>query len=356
MSDIRDELLRTLDRIVEDTVTTAVREAADEHASGTPSAGPGGATRGAPATTPLWSALEAAGFTAIDAGGDDGIPFADAMALVRQTGFHALPVPLAETIIARRILARAGITVPSGAITVAPPGAGPLPAEADGRLQGTARSVPWGRSAPHAIIATAGGVHLLDTRDALLSHGASMAGEPRDHLDLARARPIAQAGIPDAPAMIEAEGALVRSLQLSGALTAVLDHALTWVNDRVQFGRPIAKHQAIQHHLAVVAEEAAAAGAAADLAVEACATLPDHLAVAIAKSRSGEAAGKAANIVHAVFGAMGFTREHALHYTTRRLWSWRNEFGSEVQWQTFIGRTVAAKGGRGLWPLLTGEG
>jgi alkylation response protein AidB-like acyl-CoA dehydrogenase len=346
---MREEMIRTLDRIVEDTVTIAMREAADERASG------GGAATGKDATAGLWAALDEAGFTAIGAGGEDDVAFADAMELVRRAGYHAIPVPIAETIMARRILARLAIPAPEGAITLAPPGAGDLSVEASGRLTGTARGVPYGRGAAHALVASKGHVHLLDIRDALAARGTSMAGEPSDTLDLARARPVANASVADAPVVLEAEGALARAVQLSGAMAAALDHGLTWVNDRVQFGRPIAKHQAVQHLMAVLAEEAAAASAAADLGVEASAQAPDILAIAIAKARAGEAAGKGANVVHAAFGAMGFTREHPLHYTSRRLWSWRNEFGSEVQWQAEIGRRAARAGGRGLWALLADQ-
>jgi len=79
--------------------------------------------------------------------------------------------------------------------------------------------------------------------------------------------------------------------------------------------------------------------------------------VVMAKFRLlAEAAGKVANAAHAAFGAMGFTREHQLHYATRRLWAWRDDFGSEVVWQTELGRYVAAKGGRGLWAAIAEHG
>lgn len=348
MSEMRDEILRTLDRIVEDTVTTALREAADEKASG------GGTAKG-DAAAPLWGALSEAGITAIGAGGDDDVPFSDAMELVRRAGYHALPVPLAETIIARRVLARAGVAAPEGAITLAVPGASALPRETAGRLAGTAASVPYARVADHAVVATDGRLHLVDIREAIAVRACNMAGEARDTVELGRAQVVASAAAANASADLETEGALVRAVALSGALSACLDHCLTWANDRVQFGKPIAKHQAVQHLLAHLAEETAAAGAAADLAIEAADREPDRLAVAIAKARAGEAAGKAANIAHATFGAMGFTREHPLHYTTRRLWSWRNEFGSEVFWQAEIGRIVAGAGGKKLWPMLNRE-
>ncbi|MBS0243634.1 MAG: acyl-CoA dehydrogenase, partial [Proteobacteria bacterium] len=337
MSDMRDDMLRTLDRIVEDHVTTALREAADDKGNG------GGTSKG-DVTKGLWSALDEAGFTAIGAGGDDDVAFSDAMALVRRAGYHALPVPLAETIIARRLLASAGIAAPEGALALAPPQAAGTIAERGHEVTGTAHGVPYARSASALVVATEGRLQLLDIRGAVVGRSSNMAGEPRDTVDLAAAKLLGSVPLADAKLTLEAEGALVRSIQLAGALEAALDHSLTWANDRVQFGKPISKHQAVQHLLAQLAEETAAGGAAADYGIEASAGGPDRFAVAVAKSRTGEAAGKAANIAHAAFGAMGFTREHALHYTTRRLWSWRNEFGAEVYWQAEIGRTGAAAG------------
>jgi acyl-CoA dehydrogenase len=98
----------------------------------------------------------------------------------------------------------------------------------------------------------------------------------------------------------------------------------------------------------------AAAGAAADAAAQAC-SLPEipMSEIAIAKVRGGEAAGAGAAIAHQVHGAMGFTYEHSLHHSTRRLWSWREEFGNEAAWATRLGRMVAARGADELWPFIT---
>ena len=74
---------------------------------------------------------------------------------------------------------------------------------------------------------------------------------------------------------------------------------------------------------------------------------------AVAKIRVGEAAGIGAGLVHQVHGAIGFTYEHSLHFATRRLWSWRAEFGSERRWAVELGRRVASRGADGLWPYLT---
>ena len=329
MSDIRDEMLRTLDRVVEATLTVAERAKAD--AGGT--------------SDKLWAALVEQGMTALGEA-ESEVPFADAMALVVRSAYHAVPVPLAETVTARRILARAGIALPDGAITLAvrQPGA-PLLA-----------GVAYGYSAGHLVMADGDTLHLLATAGACVRKAHNQAGEPRVAIEIAKCRVVAKQALPAAARIVITEGALLRSVQLAGALSRTLEHCMVWVNDRVQFGKQIARFQAIQHAMAVMASEVAAARSAVDMAVEASSENADWFADAVAKSRTGEAAGKVANGAHAAFGAMGFTREHQLHYATRRLWAWRDDFGSEVVWQTELGRHFAAKGGTKLWSTLTANG
>jgi len=138
-------------------------------------------------------------------------------------------------------------------------------------------------------------------------------------------------------------------------MEAALVLSTRYANDRVQFGQPIAKFQAIQQQLALLAEQAAAALVAVESAVSAVAAgRPSAaLAVAVAKIRTGEAAGKVAEIAHQVHGAIGFTHEHSLHRLTRRLWSWRDEFGTESRWSQELGREVMSAGANTLWPTIT---
>ena len=328
---VRDLMLRSLDRIVEEKADGAAQKA-----DGKP---------GFPGD--LWAALEEAGMSALGEENDGDLGLGNAAALIERAAYHTLPVPLAETILARRLLAKATIEIPDGSLSVAPPSA-----SRDGRAAG----VPWASSVAGVVVATGPDmISLLDAREAS-APGFNMAGEPRETIDLGRAKVIASAKLADAPAVVEAEGALIRAVQLSGGMSRVLEHSLTWANDRVQFGRPIARFQAIQHLMAELAAEAAAGSASALMAVEAMAERGDRLSAAIAKARTGEAAGRVCAIAHEVFGAMGFTQEHTLHYATRRLWSWRNEFGSEVHWQAEIGRTIAAGGADNLWTTLTAHG
>ena len=67
---------------------------------------------------------------------------------------------------------------------------------------------------------------------------------------------------------------------------------------------------------------------------------------------AGEAAGEGAGIAHQVHGAIGFTMEHILQRYSRRVWSWRDEFGSESAWAVRLGEAVAANGGDELWASL----
>jgi acyl-CoA dehydrogenase len=131
-----------------------------------------------------------------------------------------------------------------------------------------------------------------------------------------------------------------------------LEYSLSHANERQQFGRSLSKFQAIQHMLAEAAGEFAASAAATDGATQAWGSPDFALGAAFAKARAGEAAGMVASICHQVHGAMGFTHEHPLHFATRRLWSWRDEFGAEPLWQEMIGRQICTGGGEALWDTL----
>jgi alkylation response protein AidB-like acyl-CoA dehydrogenase len=311
----------------------------------------------------LWRAVEDAGFpdalaAAAEAPGDLA-GMTDAAAILREAGRRAAPLPLAETMIARWLLAAAGMAAPAGPLTLAPVEEGhdfALARDGKGwRLSGRAEGVPWAKDSAGIVVLAAGQVALVPTKSADIRAEQSLAGEPRDDLAVdaaVEARP-APAGVDGG--LVYRLGALSRSVLMAGALEEVLALAVQYANDRVQFGRPIGKFQAIQQQLAVLAENVAAAGVVASAAVEAASHRGDlAFAVAVAKARVGEAAGKAAEIAHQVHGALGFTHEHRLHHLTRRLWSWRDEFGVESDWRRELGRLTAARGADGLWPLLTG--
>ncbi|MBV9757053.1 MAG: acyl-CoA/acyl-ACP dehydrogenase [Alphaproteobacteria bacterium] len=317
----------------------------------------------------IWDAVVAAGLPLAmvpEAHGGVGLPAAEAMQLVCRSAWHTLPLPLAETMLAAALWAEAGGGVVAGALSLAPAnpddnvticgqGAGYV-------LAGTARGVPWGNQVGHVLVLArdesgAAFLALLPRPGQNAAPHRNLAFEPRETLKLdgteLPAESVRPAGDTCADGM-PALGALVRAQQMVGAMERCLDYALDYANQRKQFGRPIGKFQAVQHMLAEGAGHYAAAAAAAEMAAQAFGTPDFGFAVAVAKARAGEAAGKVAEVAHQVHGAMGFTQEHPLHFATRRLWSWRDEFGNEAYWQERIGRLVCARGGDALWPLLVG--
>ena len=310
----------------------------------------------------LWQALEEAGLPLAwvpEELGGAGASLADGFAALRVAGRFAAPVPLAETLLAGRLLAAAGIAAPAGPLTLAPVlGPSRIEVGADGRLAGRARRVPFARAAEHlAVVARREGervVALVARPGLALREGKSLAGEPADDIGFDGARPQAVAPSPLDEEAIRAWGAAARMQQMAGALERILEQSVEWATQREQFGRPIGKFQAVQHNLAMLAGEVAAASAAADAAAEAFAGEEiDMAAIAIGKVRVGEAAGAGAAIAHQAHGAIGFTYEHSLHHRTRRLWAWREEFGNEAYWSARLGRAVAELGADGLWQFIT---
>ena len=316
----------------------------------------------------LWRAIEQAGLASAsvaEAKGGAGADLGDVMTILRAAGRHAAPVPLAETLLAAWMLSESGMTVPEGPLAVAP-----MPDEdvslaragESWRVAGTARRIPWARRC-RAIVALARDgrgwrIALVPAGQAVIGEGRNLAGEPRDDVHFADTvlapERVASAGMGVHAETLLRFGALARAAQMAGALEAVLELTVRYANERVQFGRPIAKFQAIQQQVAVLAANVAAAGAACDAAIAAAETGWAEFPIAAAKARINEAASVAAAIAHQVHGAMGFTSEHALHLFTTRLWSWREEFGDESFWWARLGAVAAAAGGDGLWPMLTG--
>jgi alkylation response protein AidB-like acyl-CoA dehydrogenase len=316
---------------------------------------------------PLWRALDDAGLTRAwvpEEYGGAGASLADGFEILQVAGRFALPMPLGESLLAGWLLARAGLTAPAGAMTVAPVRPKEIIAlGADGTLRGRARGVPFAREAQHiAVLATRGGsptVALVGAKDGRAAEGRTLAGDASDEVTFDGVRPIASAPAPaglDQTALM-LMGATVRSVEMAGALEAVLSHTVRYANERVAFERPIAKFQAVQHNLARLAGEVAAAVAAAGSAADAVAqaTAFDEavfLEAASAKIRCAEAAQEGAAIAHQVHGAIGFTKEHILHRFTLRLLSWRDDFGNESHWAVALGSLVAARGADDLWPLV----
>jgi acyl-CoA dehydrogenase len=316
---------------------------------------------------PLWRALSEAGLPLAwvpeDCGGS-GASLAEGFGVLSAAGRFAIAVPLAETMLAGWLLAQAKITSPEGAMTVAP--ASPkdrITVAADGSLSGRARGVPYAGDARHFAVLAQGAkgvsIALVDASACRIEAAVNLASDGSDTVTFNNVSPIAIEPAPKGfgQTQLMLMGAVARSLQIAGALESLLDISVRYSNERVAFEKKISKFQAVQHNLAKLAGESAAALAAATSAADAIAggkASGDELFLEAvsAKVRCSEAAENGAAIAHQVHGAIGFTIEHILHRYSLRALAWRDDFGNESYWAVELGRLVAARGADELWPLV----
>lgn len=278
--------------------------------------------------------------------GGFGLSAAEQGEALRLLGALAVPLPLAETMGANRLLAKAGLPLANGAAGLAR--ADHLTLE-NGILKGRVERVAWGEHLDCLALAYGDVLYRVPRSGwSVAEPGHALNFHPRPALEIVWEID-AQAPLPHCPL---AEGATLRAYQIAGALEAALDMTLSHTATRVQFGKPLQKNQVVQHELAKLAGELACTTAAADLAGEAL-DRGDLLGVAAGSLRAREAAGNGAGIATQMHGAIGFTREHALHLYTTSLWTWRDEFGGQVFWAKLLGQAAVQAGGPGYWPMVT---
>lgn len=286
----------------------------------------------------LWQAIEASGFANAllpEAQQGAGLGLRDAFPMLLLSGSYALPAPLAHTMVLRAVFAAAEAPVPAGSITLA----SGTERASDGTIRCAA--VPYGAVADWVVARLEEGSLLLDTSAAQ----RTPPGVPGSlDADLAWSRGAGESVRPEHLEDWREIGAAICAAQMAGAMEAVLRRTIDYANERVQFGKPIAKFQAIQQQLSVMAEEVFASHMAAELGCASVSHLPDRTLAAVAKARASEAAWTVASIAHAVHGAIGITEEYDLQLATRRLHEWRLAYGSESYWHGRLGHALLSSG------------
>jgi acyl-CoA dehydrogenase len=246
-----------------------------------------------------------------------------------------------------------------------------LPAIADGRLRATLAVAedarPWSADRVRTAARTSGagwvldGVkdHVLDGATAELLLVLARVGEepalfavdgsadglvrtPLDSLDRTRRQArLELAGTPATLVGEVGEGWRTVAQVLDRALAAlaaeqvggarrVLEMAVDYARDRVQFGRPIGSFQAIKHRCADMLIDVERATVAAHQALWSADHAPGELPVAarVAKAFCSDAYFDAAAANISVHGGIGFTWEHPAHLYYRRAKSAQLQFGS----------------------------
>lgn len=283
---------------------------------------------------PLIGTLEDAGFFALlapEAQGGGDANWRDLYDIALLAGAWSVPLPLAQTL-AIRALVEDPDTLPPGTLTFAPV----LRHDTDGTLH--APQVPAARAAAHVVGVLNGAWVLLpvaqDHAQASGVHGSLAASL---HWPSGTPPRTLKATVP--ADRLQSIAALLHAGLLAGAMQRAFKLTMAYANDRVQFGKSIGKFQAIQHQLAVMAEQVAAAGMASEAAFAAAdGQVPPPAACAVAKARASEAAAQVSAIAHAIHGAIGITEEYDLQLSTRRLHEWRMAHGSETYWHRELGR------------------
>ncbi|HSY14889.1 MAG TPA: acyl-CoA dehydrogenase family protein [Jatrophihabitantaceae bacterium] len=292
----------------------------------------------------------------------DGGELAYLTTLLRASGQAAVSVPLLQTHVGASALAGAGCEVPDGALTVAF-----RETFSDGL-----DAVPPARTVPVIEAAFAGVAETLvllgrdgdqvrvdawPATELPWQLGENLAGEPvgvlvpadldrpsqQGYLDVASARRLRLTAI------------LGRTEQLVGAGQRALEQTLTYVSQREQFGRVLARFQAVQHSVAIMASLvtasavacAAAGNALSDDDASATQVAFDVLAC---RSQADRMAAYVVRQAHQLHGAIGFTEEHSLRFVTTRLNAWRATAPAEAEINEILGRLAFAAGD--AWTLV----
>lgn len=311
----------------------------------------------------LWNVLRDIGVPWLgiseSCGGVGGAP-SDVVAVLQLMGRHCAPLYPAEmALMAARVLELAGIRVPDeGPLIMAfDLEGGRLQGRLEGadlRVSGSALRVAWGRSAAAFVVlcevSESHAVAVLPSSECEIAPGENLAREPRDNITFHHLRVPAGlwalSSIP--PQELLAIGAAIRCVAISGAMRRIQELTITHAKNRVQFGKPIATFQEVRRHIAILCGSVVLADTCAQLAARSLEN-GDRVAAGIAKLVASEACSTGAQAAHQVLGAIGMTREHELHLLTTRLWSWREEYGSEHYWSKVLGRETMVDPAHRMW-------
>jgi acyl-CoA dehydrogenase len=301
----------------------------------------------------LWAQLAELGLTRLtgpEANGGSGAGWAEAATLHRLAGYHAIPLPLVEhDLIAGWLIDRLDLDVDSAVTSIALEGA-----------VGPGLVASYGRDAERLLVLDRvdDGWALADLRtdEFELARGTNIAGEPRDRVTSIvpeQGRRVAA----DLVQEVRVRGALARAVQLCGALDRAVELAAQHAAIRQQFGRPLLKFQAVQALLADAAAETALAQAATQAALTGVAepsldAADVRRAVTVAKSCTSHAAGVVSRNTHQVLGAIGTTTEHSLHLYSRRLLSWRDEYGTRDHCDRILAEQVLDSANGDVWSFI----
>ena len=306
-------------------------------------------TTGAPYDAALWHAMVEQGWLGVavpEADGGLGLGIVEVAILVEQIGCHAAPAPYLSAVLAIDACRRAGdldraarlLTGELVACVAWSRRAGAVRAERSGEgwaVTGRSEPVPYAPAADVAIVpaATPDGAALflvdLDAHGAPPREPAMDVTRPLGWLPLDTTPAIHLGGADAVDALVDL-GAALTSVEMLGGARAVLDMAVAYAKDRVQFGKPIGSFQAIKHKCADMLVDVEGMHSSAYWAAWAIgAGDPDaSVAASTAKCWASDASKRVMANALQVHGGIGFTWEHDLHFFLKRAQLDQLQFGN----------------------------
>lgn len=305
----------------------------------------------------LWAGLAAQGLPSLlvpERYGGAGLGILDAAIAAESLGYHATPGAFAASLVMAPLALQASATqaqqaewlplIAAGKVRIAvgfsgavgQTGAATMTLDGD-RLSGRLTGLLDGGGATHVMI------YFADGRAALLpaeAKGVAVTLMP----SLDRTRPLADVTCDGTAATllsaandpVEARrrvldaGRVMLAADSLGAAQAMLDQAVAFAKERVQFGRVIGSFQAVKHTLADCVTALEPCRGLLWFAAHAQDALPDeaHLAALQTKAHIDDSAREVARLATEVHGGMGFTDLLGLHYWWKRVDSNRQLLGT----------------------------
>ena len=287
-------------------------------------------------TSALWASLDSSGFGDAllpEQAGGAGLALRDIGSVLFSIGRHAVPLPFAHTILARAWLNQANQVIPAGAITFAP-----FQVEKTGSGI-TAHAVNFGKTTDWVLAQQKDDVWLLPVAEATVTTSGgygSLDADLRWSAEVGKRSVIGRWQVDQFQTLL----ALSLASMIAGGADRVYEMTLVYANQRVQFGKPIGKFQALQQQISEMAEQVFGTRMAAQMACQSSSWCPQPALVAMAKAQNSQAVARVTATAHAVHGAIGVTAEYDLQLYTRRLNEWARLGGGHGYWAQQLGAAV----------------
>jgi alkylation response protein AidB-like acyl-CoA dehydrogenase len=247
--------------------------------------------------------------------GGQGLGTVELIILLEELGYALAPLPFLSNAAAGLVLQEGGSDEQKQRW---------LPGIASGDARGTVGVVENGEAALAPDADSADLIVLVDGDSASLLEAGDAELEAVETIDLTRrfARVRADGGEPLAgdPGPGLERAAVALAAELTGVAQRAMEMAVDYARERKQFDRPIGAYQAVSHRCAQMLLEVECARSTTYYAAWTADSEPETLPLtsAMAKAYASDAGWRVAASALQVFGGIGFTWEHDLHFFLKR--------------------------------------